>query len=314
METNIIYKQDCITGMLLLPEKSIDICVTSPPYNLNIDYNTYNDNKSRQDYLDWINNFCISLKYCLKDDGHFWLNFGYSNKDPWIGMDVANIVRKHFILQNNFIWVKSISINNVTSGHFKPINSERYSNPTWEHLFHFTKTGDIKCNKLAIGVSYMHDSNIDKTSRLKGKIVKKMGFKNQLDFNKTATNEQKIKLDKELEIKMINRKEQPNKRCKGNSWFIPYDTISSRKEDRGDHPATFPIKLVEDCILFSDKKNGILIDPFIGSGTSAIASLKQNIKYIGYDIDEKYIQFANKRINEYHNIFINSTTNIKNNF
>jgi len=285
--------------MLSLPINSIDLCVTSPPYNLNIDYGTYNDNKSRQDYLNWINNFCISVKQCLKDDGHFWLNVGYSNKDPWIGMDVAQIVRKHFILQNNFIWVKSISIDNVTKGHFKPINSDRYSNPTWEHLFHFTKSGNVKCDKISIGVPYMYDCNIDQTSRMKGRIVKRMGFENQADFNNKATDIEKNTVEKELSIKLSNKKERSDKRCKGNSWFIPYDTISDRTKQRGSHPATYPVKLVEDCILFSNIKNGILIDPFIGSGTSAIAAINKNIEYIGYDIDQDYINFANDRILEH---------------
>ena len=299
IETNVIHKQDCISGMLSLPKNSVDLCVTSPPYNLNIKYSAYKDNKSRQEYLDWIDQFCVSLNHCLKDNGHFWLNFGYSNIDPWIGMDVAHVVRKHFVLQNNFIWVKSISIDNVTKGHFKPINSERFSNPTWEHLFHFTKTGDIMCDKLSVGVPYMYDCNIDQSSRIKGRLVKKMGFINQADFQKNATEEQIINLEKELSVKLNNKKERSDKRCKGNSWFIPYDTISDREKDRGKHPATYPVKLVEDCILFSGVKNGILLDPFIGSGTSAIAAIKNNTKYIGYDIDPDYIEFANSRIYDY---------------
>ena len=299
IKTNIIYKDDCIKSMLSLPEKSIDICVTSPPYNLNINYNTYKDNKSREEYLDWINEFTIALKHSLKDDGHFWFNVGYSNKDPWIGMDVAQIVRKHFKLQNNFIWVKSISINDVTTGHFKPINSERYSNTTWEHLFHFTKDGNVKCDKVSVGVPFMYDCNIDQSSRIKGKIVKKMGFKNQKDFGKNSTDIQKKEAENELSIRTLNKKERGNKRDKGNSWYVPYDTISN-KSQKGSHPAIFPIKLVEDCISFSNlKENSILIDPFIGSGTSAIAAINKKLKYIGYDIDSNYIEFANQRISEH---------------
>lgn len=301
LNTNVIYNADCILSMKKMPPNSVDICVTSPPYNLNIGYGVYDDNKSRTEYLNWIDDFCVSLKHCLKDDGHFWFNLGYSNKDPWIGMDVAQIVRKHFILQNNFIWVKSISINDVTTGHFKPINSERYSNPTWEHLYHFTKNGNVSCDKLSVGVPYMHNSNIDKTSRLKGKISQKMGFKNQLDFKNNSTEEEKVIFNAELQTRLKKRKEPTNKRCKGNSWFIPYETISDKKTQKGDHPAIFPTKLVEDCISFSGIKKGILIDPFMGSGTSAIAAIKHNLNYIGYDIDINYINFANERIKKFKN-------------
>ena len=295
MKLNKIINMDCVKGMLTLPKSSVDIIVTSPPYNLNIKYKTYNDDKPREDYLYWLNKVFKAVKHCLKDDGHFYLNVGYSNIDPFIGMDVAQVARQHFILQNNITWVKSISINDITTGHFKPINSDRFSNPTWEHLFHFTKTGNVKCDKLSVGVPYMDNNNIDKESRMKGRMVKKLGYDNQNDFKKRATQEEKDKLDNEIKDKL---KDKPVnlKRCKGNTWFIPYDTIKNRNKQRGDHPATFPVKLVEDCIKFSGLKSGILVDPFIGSGTSGIASFNQGLDYIGFDIDEDYIKYAEKRI------------------
>jgi len=298
IDLNHIHNIDCSEGLQKLADKSIDICVTSPPYNLGIDYGTYEDKKPRNDYLDWLDQIFKQLHRVLKDDGHFWLNVGYSNVDPWVGMDVANVARKHFVLQNNINWVKSISIDNVTTGHFKPINSERFANPTWEHLFHFTKTGSVKCDKLSIGVPYMWDCNLDNSGRIKGRLAKKYGFKNILDFNKNADDLVKQKFDKELNEKLINQKPKPNKRCRGNTWFMPYETISNRDKGRGKHPATYPIQLVENCIQFSNLQDGILLDPFMGTGTSAIGALRQNLDFVGFDIDSDYIDFANQRIME----------------
>jgi len=299
MEVNRIFNEDCITGMKKLPEKSVDICVTSPPYNLTINYGVYDDNKPREEYLGWLEEVFIEIKRCLKDDGHFWLNVGYSNVDPWVGMDVAQIARKHFTLQNNFVWVKSISIDDVTTGHFKPINSGRFSNPTWEHLFHFTKNGNVKCDKLSVGVPYMYDSNTDKESRLRGRLVKKMGYKNQKHFYNEAS-ENEIDSLNQMVVDKMKGKVVETKRCKGNSWFIPYDTIQNREKHRGSHPATYPIKLVDDCIKFSGiTKKGLLIDPFMGSGTSAISAINNGLSYIGYDVDDDYISFANDRIEDY---------------
>lgn len=297
MQTNIIHLQDCVSGMMSLDASTVDIVVTSPPYNLNIDYSTYKDNKPREDYLKWLDTVFSAVGHCLKDNGHFWLNVGYSNLDPWVGMDVAQVARSHFILQNNFTWVKSITIDNITTGHFKPINSDRFANPTWEHLFHFTKSGSLSCDKLAIGVPYMWDCNIDNTGRIRGRLAKKYGFKDQKDFNKNATQEIKLKFEKEFSDKIKNKKPKPDKRCRGNSWFIPYDTIANRDKHRGSHPATFPVELVSNCIKFSGMSSGVLLDPFMGSGTSAVAALKQGLDYIGFDIDNDYIQFANDRIN-----------------
>jgi site-specific DNA-methyltransferase (adenine-specific) len=282
--------------MLALPAKSVDIVSTSPPYNLGIAYNTYRDNKPRQEYLSWLDRVFVAVKHCLKDEGHFWLNVGYSNVDPWVGMDVAQVARNHFVLQNNFVWVKSIAINDVTTGHFKPINSDRFANPTWEHLFHFTKTGAVKCDKLAVGVPYMWDCNIDNTGRLRGRVAKKLGYKNIKDFNDHASDDDKQKFNQELSVKMAKQKPKAETRCRGNSWFVPYDTIANRERHRGSHPATFPVALIEQCINFSGIKSGVLVDPFMGSGTSAVAAVKCGIDYIGFDIDQDYINFAQDRI------------------
>lgn len=296
MQTNVIHLQDCVEGMLALPAKSVDIVSTSPPYNLGIAYNTYRDNKPRQEYLSWLDRVFAAVKHCLKDEGHFWLNVGYSNIDPWVGMDVAQVARDHFVLQNNFTWVKSIAINDVTTGHFKPINSDRFANPTWEHLFHFTKTGTVPCDKLAVGVPYMWDCNIDNTGRLRGRAAKKLGYKNIKDFNDRATDEDKKKFEHELSVKLARQKPKAESRCRGNSWFVPYDTIANRERHRGSHPATFPVALIEQCINFSGIKSGVLVDPFMGSGTSALAAVNCGIDYIGFDIDQDYINFAQDRI------------------
>lgn len=296
MKTNIIHLQDCIEGMLALPEKSVDIVTTSPPYNLGIAYGTYKDNKPRQEYLEWLDKVFKAVKHCLKDDGHFWLNMGYSNVDPWVGMDVGNVARDNFVLQNNFIWVKSIAIGDVTSGHFKPINSNRFSNPTWEHLFHFTKAGNVECDKLGVGVPYMWDCNVDNSGRVKGRLAKKFGFKNIKEFNKTASDKVKADFEQQLSVKLANQKPKAETRCKGNSWFIPYDTIANREKHRGSHPATYPVALIEQCIKFSGLESGVLVDPFMGSGTSAVAAVKCGLDYIGFDIDKDYKQFAEDRI------------------
>lgn len=299
MELNTIHLQDCVEGMLALPAKSIDIVTTSPPYNLGIQYGVYKDSKPRQEYLAWLDSVFVAIKHCLKDDGHLWLNMGYSNTDPWVGMDVAQVVRNHFTLQNNFAWVKSITIDNFTTGHFKPINSVRFANPTWEHLFHFTKFGNVDCDRLAIGVPYMWGENIDNSGRVRGRLAKKYGFKNIKDFYKNASTTLKDAFEKELATKMGNMKPRQDKRCRGNSWFVPYDTIANRETQRGSHPATYPVGLIENCIKFSGLKKGILVDPFMGSGTSAIAAIRQKLDFIGFDIDADYQKFAVDRVESF---------------
>jgi site-specific DNA-methyltransferase (adenine-specific) len=123
-----------------------------------------------------------------------------------------------------------------------------------------------------------------------------LGYADKRDFDKNATQEHIQKLDKLMKDKMAKAKPRPTMRCRGNSWYVPYDTISSREKERGSHPATFPIELVQQCIRFSGVKNGVVVDPFMGSGSTAVGALRHGCKYIGFDIDVDYIQFAEHRI------------------
>jgi len=268
MTVNRIYCMDCLEGMKLLEDKSVDIVVTSPPYNIGVKYNRYSDNLDRERYLEWIEKVVIEIKRTLKDEGSFFINIGYTSKDPWIAFDVANVIRKHLKLQNIIHWIKSIAIQkedvgnypniigDIAVGHYKPVNSDRYLSIMHEYIFHFTKSGNVKIDKLSIGVPYQDKSNIRRFSRVK------------------------------------------DLRDRGNTWFIPYKTIQSKEKER-PHPATFPPKLPEMCIKLHGVKDDILVlDPFMGIGNTAIACIRLGVNYIGFEIDEYYCRVAEKRIEE----------------
>ena len=103
-----IIKQDCIEWMNEQKPKSIDCIVTSPPYNLNVKYGGYDDSAPRKVYLVWLGEVAKAIKKVLKEKGQLFLNMGYSNSDPFVAMDVAQVFRKYFVLQNQFTWVKHI--------------------------------------------------------------------------------------------------------------------------------------------------------------------------------------------------------------
>tara|TARA_R110000744_G_scaffold53266_1_gene113864 strand:- start:31 stop:561 length:531 start_codon:yes stop_codon:yes gene_type:complete len=172
--------------------------------------------------------------------------------------------------------------------------------PTWEHLFHFTKDGNVNIDRLSVGVEYeYYEANIrsKKATKLR-KLIKESNW--VLSLTETIIDEQnvsKIKNELKLEEENLAKKDKPNLRDKGNCWYIPYETINS-KELKGKHPAIFPVKLVEECIKVSGIKSGIVLDPFMGTGTTAIAALNQGCEYLGFDVDNDYIAFANRRIND----------------
>jgi site-specific DNA-methyltransferase (adenine-specific) len=156
----------------------IDVIVTSPPYNLGKDYSNYKDNKEKDDYIYWLRSVAEASNKILKEDGSFFLNMGGRPSDPWLAFDVAREFKKYYSLQNVIHWIKHISIpkdasthknglnEDISFGHFKPINTNTYLNQCHEYIFHFTNTSKIQLDKLAIGVPYQHKSN---TTRWKEK-------------------------------------------------------------------------------------------------------------------------------------------------
>jgi site-specific DNA-methyltransferase (adenine-specific) len=157
---------DVIEQLKTLSDNMFDCIVTSPPYNIGKDYGKQVDDKKPMDkYLDWILEVFTECKRVLKANGSVFINIGYSNVEPWIAMDVAQKLRSTFVLQNNITWVKNISIDETSYGHFKPINSKRFLNVTNETILHFTKTGDVAVERLAIGVPYMHKSNLKERNK-----------------------------------------------------------------------------------------------------------------------------------------------------
>jgi site-specific DNA-methyltransferase (adenine-specific) len=257
------YLADCIEVFVQQPPESVDVIVTSPPYNLGIEYNTYQDRLTREEYLRWTDRWVRAAARVLRTDGSLFLNVGTRPSDPWTALDVAQIVREHLRLQNIIHWVKSIAIDkdsagaaaalgrDLAVGHYKPINSDRFLNDCHEFVFHFTPGGDTKIDRLALGVPYQDRSNITRWQAAADGI-----------------------------------------RCRGNTWFIPYETIQRRDRDR-PHPATFPSRLPEQCLrLHGLSRIELVMDPFTGLGSTAVACARLGVSFVGAEIDEAYLKEA----------------------
>jgi site-specific DNA-methyltransferase (adenine-specific) len=249
--------EDCVRGMTRLQKGSVDLVVTSPPYNLGVRYRKYSDRQDRRLYLNWCAEWAAQVRRVLKPTGSFFLNIGSAPSNPMLPHEIIFQLRDLFVLQNSIHWIKSIAIEDRTFGHFKPISSKRFLNDCQEYIFHFTIDGRIDIDRLALGVPYQDKSNIARWSHTRGS----------------------------------------DRRCRGNTWFIPYQTIQSREKER-PHPATFPVQLAEWCI----KLQGIslvrtMLDPFLGIGNSAVAAEKCGVKkFIGFEIDKTYLAEARRRL------------------
>ena len=258
--------------MAKLPAEHVDLVVTSPPYNLGVRYGKFSDRQDRQSYLRWCSEWASQVCRVLKSSGSFFLNVGAAPSNPMLPHEIVMLLCKLdglkpssltsassglFVLQNTIHWIKSIAIEGRTFGHFKPISSPRFLNDCHEYVFHFTKTGKIDIDRLALGVPYQDKSNIARWSHTRGR----------------------------------------DRRCRGNTWFVPYETIQSRVKER-PHPATFPVQLAEWCIkLHGMARVKTVLDPFLGIGNSAVAANNLGVKkFIGFEIDETYLAEARRRL------------------
>lgn len=262
--TATLYLEDCIEGMSRqLRPGSVDVVVTSPPYNIGSRYGQYDDTLPRAQYLDWLEEWGRAVSVVLAEKGSVFLNVGSKPSDPWGPLEVLFRLRRHFVLQNVIHWIKSVAIDreevgretgvsgNLAVGHYKPINSKRFVNDCHEYIFHLTKNGGVQLDRLAVGVEYQDKSN-----------QKRWGGR--------------------------------DRRCRGNTWFVPYKTIRSRQQDR-PHPATFPVKIPRMCIqLHGRERTGLVLDPFLGLGHTALACRELGVDFAGFEIDTEYFAEAGR--------------------
>ncbi len=258
----LLHHGDCVAGLAQLEPATVDLMVTSPPYNLGIAYGKYTDTQARESYLDWCEQWATAAHRVLKPEGALFLNVGASPSNPLLPHELIMRLQKHFVLQNTIHWIKSITLEDdagemISRGHFKPINSPRYLNDCHEFVFHLTPQGRTPIDRLALGVPYQDKSNIARWGHTGGR----------------------------------------DKRCRGNTWFVPYQTIKSRDKQR-PHPATFPVQLAVNCIkLHGLARVQTMLDPFLGIGNSALAAQECGVpKFIGFEIDEDYLAEARSRL------------------
>jgi len=271
---------NCPECLADFPVGSIDVVVTSPPYNLDKDYQEYQDNLTPSGYLDWMQTVLNGLYNALHPDGSIFINLAGSSKQPLLPHLLMSRIAHHsqggqgeFYLQNVFHWIKSISIKEKgkdrSRGHFKPVNSKRFTHNAHEYVFHLTKTGHVELDRQGVGVEYEDKSNIGR-----------FGADGRAD-----------------------------RRCRGNTWFIPYKTIRSA-DDQRPHPAVFPPELAAMCIGIHAGDNLRVLDPFIGIGNTITGAYQARKAYrdrpdtalekvesvVGTDLNPGYLEIAKEKI------------------
>ena len=254
---------DCVQVLERLPAGTVDAIVTSPPYNLGIRYRSYDDTLPRGEYLAWTAEWVKRAAHVLSADGSLFLNVGGKPTDPWTAIDIAQATRPYLHLQNTIHWIKSIAIEKSLAG-------------ARAGLLDDLAVGHYKPINSRRFLNDAHEYVFHFTPHGETPIDRHaigVPYQDRSDIGRWRTAGSGV-------------------RCRGNTWFIPYETIQSRAKDR-PHPATFPPKLPEMCL----KLNGLgrtrtVADPFLGLGSTGVACAQLGLSFIGIEMDEGYLKEA----------------------
>lgn len=254
MELNKIYLGDSAKLLEQLEDNSVDLIITSPPYDDLRKYGNVGDGWNVGKFTDIAN----QLPRVLKDGGVLvWIVNDKTNKGTETGTSFRQalyFMEKGLNLNDTMIWEKTNPMPQV--------KQPRY-NQVFEYMFVFSKGTPKTFNPLMVPCKCA-GQDYDST-------CKNMGGEN-------GRTEKHFKINKE--------------KVKSNIWEIAV------AQNKTIHPAVFPIQLAIDHIKSWSKEGDVVLDPFIGSGTTALAAKQLNRKFIGFELNEEYFNLANQRINE----------------
>jgi site-specific DNA-methyltransferase (adenine-specific) len=330
METDIIYNEDCLQGLSKIPNKSIDLIVIDPPYFqvMKSDWkgNKYEwDNQwdTLKDYLIWIIKVAEELKRILKDNGSFYI-FADDKICAYIQVELD----KMFKLENSITWVKP---NNLT---IKGWTQYRSYAPITEKILFYSNEWDIKSGQLIydkiLDEHLKPNNNFAKYLREEFKragvtrkeIAKLFPSKtggltgcvsNWLNGDNIITQEQYEKVrdylnrdlkqdyeDLKQDYEYLKQDYEDLRRYfnpKQNFTDVWTFNIMGGKESV-NHPTQKPIALIKRIIETSSKEGQIVLDCFMGSGTTALACKELNRRYIGFEKDPEYCKIISKRLSQ----------------
>ena len=303
-----------------LPDRSVQLVITSPPYFQQRNYGGGIGNEAH--FEEYLENLLSLFRECVRvvmEDGSLVFNLGDKYEDsslllvPYrfaIGATETGLVK----LINDVTWVKK----NPTPRHFK----RRLVSST-EPFFHFVKTDDYYYNPDA----FMADEGVSQKSCTQGTNVGQRYFNliNQSGLSEGEKHNARLALEKairevrcgeiaglRMKIRGIHagafggreggRKDQIEKngftliRLRGNK--LKRDVIQHPVESvRGiGHPAIYPVKIVEEFLHLLTRPRDVVLDPFIGSGSTAVACKQLGRHFIGYDINPEYCEYARNRV------------------
>lgn len=262
-----LFTGDALSKLDLVPDASCALVVTSPPYNIGKEYER-DRRLSLSEYLEWLAPIMAKLSSKLTPDGSIcWQSGNFVEDGEIFPLDIFfyDILKKLDLkLRNRIIWHYNFGL------HAQSRFSGRYETILW-----FTKSDTYKFNLDPIRVPQLYPGK--RHSAGKG------------DRAGQPSGNPKGKNPSDLWVF------EPQEAFFGHPlWDVP--NVKAKHPEKTDHPCQFPSELVERCVLALTDQGDTVLDPFVGSGTTAIAAVKHGRRAIGIDRDQTYIGIAQERL------------------
>ncbi len=277
LEINKIYNIDCLEGLKLIDDNSIDLIVTDPPYNIKLQEW---DNLESGKYIKLIIDCLDEFKRIIKDDGSIYL-FGTTYSKDFI--KIMLFIHDNFNFINHIKWCKNSGISATKNKFIKQTEDIIFFSKNKKYKFYpqyqFSFFENVynrfkKSDKDNDGIIYIRD-------------LKESGEKYQYNIRiKRGQKDDDIFIDITKENKLVM------------DWW--YFTNLIHKEANSFKKLNFavkPLELIKRCITASSDINDIILDCFVGSGTTMVACKQLNRNFIGFEISKLYCEVANNRLN-----------------
>ena len=260
-----LFKGDCTEVLKTLPNGSVDLIVTSPPYADNRK-GTYGGVPVKR-YVEWFLPISEQLRRVLKPDGSFILNIKERVVQGERGVYVYELVmamrNQGWRWTEEYVWHKKNTHPGKWPNRFRDL---------WEHCYHFTKSSKFRMYQDAVKVpigtwAEKRLANLSETDKIRDESRTRSGF------GKNVSN------------------------WVGRDTVYPGNVLHLATESSNvNHSATFPVDLPAWFIKLFTKEGELVLDPFMGSGTTAIAALRLGRHFVGVELSDQYHGVALERI------------------
>jgi site-specific DNA-methyltransferase (adenine-specific) len=268
-QVNRIHQGDCIEGLNRLPACCIDLAFADPPFNIGYEYDEYDDNQSREKYLQWSRDWMAAVCRVLKPNGTFWLAIGdeYAAEAKLIAQNDLKLTCRSWV-----IWYYTFGVN----------CTKKFSR-SHAHLFHF-----VKDSKKFI-FNNMPPSATD--GPIKNSV--RVPSARQMVYGDGRADPDGRMPD---DTWILRPQDVPNGfTADQDTWYFPR-VAGTFKERAGFHGCQMPEQLLGRIIRVSSNPGEIVLDPFAGSGTTLTVAKKLGRRWLGFELSKQYADKATSRV------------------